>query len=81
MRLAALAAGESHLLQVTLEWSRWRPREHWLDVLPEYVVHRYALHERRVDIDGDCACVLQRAEIQATSLGEDRSGQFMITDI
>ncbi|MCA1678097.1 MAG: nuclear transport factor 2 family protein [Actinobacteria bacterium] len=57
------------------------PREQWLEVLPEYVVHRYALHERRVDIDGDCACVLQRAEMQATVLGEDRSGQFVITDI
>ena len=57
------------------------PRERWLEVLRDYVVHRYALHERRVDIDGDCACVLQRVAMQATVLAEDRSGQFVLPDI
>jgi ketosteroid isomerase-like protein len=57
------------------------PREHWLEVLPDYIVHSYTLHERQVDVDGDCACVLQRVDMRATVLGEDRSGAFVLTDL
>jgi ketosteroid isomerase-like protein len=57
------------------------PRERWLDVLPNYLVHDYEVQERTVDIDGDCAAVLQRARMKATVLGEDRSGVFVISDV
>lgn len=56
------------------------PRDRWLEVLPDYIVHDYELQERRTDVCDDCACVLQRVAMQATVLGEDRSGSFVISD-
>ncbi len=56
------------------------PRQRWLDVLPDYVVHGYEVEELVVDVDGDLAAVLQRVTMQATVLGEDRSGCFVISD-
>ena len=56
------------------------PRERWLAVLPDYVVHEYELQERFVDVSGDCACVVQRVFMRATVLGQDRSGTFVISD-
>ena len=57
------------------------PRDRWLQVLPGYVVHDYEVHERVVDVTGDCASVLQRVSMRATVLGEDRSGTFVISDV
>jgi ketosteroid isomerase-like protein len=56
------------------------PRERWLEILPDYVVHEYEVQERTVDVDGDTAAVLQRVRMQATVMGEDRSGLFVISD-
>lgn len=50
-------------------------------MLADYVVHDYTLQERQVDVDEDVACVLQRVDMRATVLGEDRSGTFVITDV
>src|SRR5688572_6930512 len=59
------------------------PRERWLAMLPDYVVHGYDVEEEIVDIDvdGDHAAVLHRARMDATVLGEDRSGLFVISDV
>jgi len=57
------------------------PRARWLEVLPDYVVHDYAVEESIVDIDGDLATVLHRDRMSATVLGEDRSGIFVLTDV
>jgi hypothetical protein len=57
------------------------PRERWLEVLPDYVVHGYAVEERFADVNGDTAAILQRVRMQATVLGEDRSGVFAISDV
>ncbi len=57
------------------------PRVRWLEVLPDYVVHDYALESQHVDVDGDHAVVLQTVSMQATVLGHDRSGAFVISDI
>ncbi len=57
------------------------PRARWLEVLPDYVVHDYELQERRTDLAGDCACVLQRVSMRATVLGVNRSGTFVISDV
>jgi hypothetical protein len=56
------------------------PRDRWLEVLPDYVVHDYVVEEQIVDEDGDAAAVLARVQMQATVLGEDRSGAFVISD-
>ena len=57
------------------------PRARWMDVLPDYVIHSWRVEERVIDLDGDCAAVLQRVDMQATVLGGDRSGTFVITDV
>lgn len=57
------------------------PRERWLDVLPDYVVHEYVVEEQIVDEDRDHGAVLTRVRMRATALGEDRSGVFVISDI
>lgn len=57
------------------------PRDQWLQLLPEYIVHSYEIQERIIDVDNDCAAVLHRATMNATVQGHDRSGLFIITDI
>ena len=57
------------------------PRDRWLEVLADYIVHSYEVHESVVDIDSDLAVVLHRDEMSATVLGEDRSGIFVVSDV
>lgn len=57
------------------------PRQRWLDVLEDYVVHDYAVEESLVAVDGDVATVLHRDRMTAIVLGQDRSGIFVITDV
>ncbi len=57
------------------------PRARWLETLPDYVIHEYAIEARRVDVEGDAAAVLQRVTMRATVLGEDRSGALVISDV
>jgi ketosteroid isomerase-like protein len=56
-------------------------REVWLEVLADYVVHEWDVEEQIVDVDGDYAAMLQRVRMQATVMGEDRSGIFVISDM
>jgi ketosteroid isomerase-like protein len=57
------------------------PRDRWLAVLPEYVVHDWVVEAQQVDVDGDVAAVLRRLRMVATVLGEDRSGVFFVSDV
>ncbi len=57
------------------------PRAAWLSMLPDYVVHEWTVHERRVDVEGDVAAVLQRGVQRATVRGQSRDGVFVVTDI
>ena len=57
------------------------PRERWIDVLPDYIVHSCDVEDQIVDVDVDCASVLQRVHLKATVLGQDRSGVFVISDV
>jgi hypothetical protein len=57
------------------------PRARWLEVLSDYVVHSYFIDEQVIDEDDKVAAVLSRVRMQATVLGEDRSGLFVISDI
>lgn len=56
------------------------PRERWMEVLPDYLVHSYDVEDQIVDVDVDCASVLQRVHMKATVLGQDRSGVFVTSD-
>lgn len=57
------------------------PRARWLQVLEDYVVQSYVIEEQYVDHVDDVATVLSRVRMQATVLGEDRSGLFVISDV
>ena len=57
------------------------PRTRWLEILPEYVVHDYAVEDEVADVDGGLAVFLHRDRVRVTVLGEDRSGTFIITDV
>lgn len=57
------------------------PRQQWLASLDGYVVHDYDVHDRVVDVDGDCATILHRATMRATVQGQDRSGVFVVSDV
>jgi hypothetical protein len=57
------------------------PRDRWLATLSDYVVHSYEVQEQQIDVDGSVAAVLQRAHMEATVGGVDRSGVFILTDI
>jgi hypothetical protein len=57
------------------------PRSRWLDVLPDYVVDDYEVLSESVDTDEDTAAVLSLVRMDATVLGEDRSGLFVVSDV
>ncbi|MEP7035656.1 MAG: nuclear transport factor 2 family protein [Dermatophilaceae bacterium] len=57
------------------------PRDQWLAMLPDYVVHSYRVEEQVADVDEDCATILLRVRMQATVMGQDRSGTFVLTDV
>ena len=56
------------------------PRARWMAVLDDYVVHGWQTREQQLDVDGDVGTVLSLVQMEATVLGEDRSGLFVITD-
>jgi Domain of unknown function (DUF4440) len=56
-------------------------REQWLATLPDYVVHEWTIQEQLVDVDGDCAAVLQRGFQRALVRGQSRDGVFVLSDI
>jgi ketosteroid isomerase-like protein len=78
---AADVLAEDYALVVVQPAPALMPRERWLEVLPDYVVHSYDVQERRLDVDGDCAVMVHRADMRATVLGQDRSGVFVISDV
>lgn len=57
------------------------PRERWLEVLGDYLVHSFDLEERHIDESDGIGAVLSRLRMQATVLGQDRSGLFVISDV
>jgi ketosteroid isomerase-like protein len=56
-------------------------REQWLAMLPDYVISAYEVQEEVVEVAGDVATVLHRDRMQASVMGADRSGIFVITDV
>jgi Domain of unknown function (DUF4440) len=56
-------------------------RAQWLAALPDYVVSEWTLQERLVDVDEDCAVVLQKGFQRAVVQGQSRDGVFVISDV
>jgi ketosteroid isomerase-like protein len=78
---AASILAEDYALVVVHPAPATMPRDRWLEVLPDYLVHEYTVEERVIDVRDDTAAVLQRVRMRATVLGEDRSGTFVISDV
>jgi len=56
-------------------------RDQWLATLPDYKVHSWEVEVQTVHVQDDCAAVLRRVAMNATVLGVDRSGLFVLSDI
>lgn len=57
------------------------PRNRWLQILKNYVVESYSIDDIRVNVYGNTAVALVLFTQKASSGGEDRSAQFILTDI
>lgn len=57
------------------------PRETWLENLKSYVTESYSIDDMRVSVYGGTAVVLMLFTQKATVRGQDRSAQFVITDV
>ena len=56
------------------------PRARWLEVLDDYVVHGWETREQEVEVNDGTGSVLTLVQMEATVLGQDRSGLFVTTD-
>lgn len=79
--LAGAVLAEDYALVLVQPAPASMPRERWLQVLPDYVVDAWDVEEQVVEVRGDVGTVLQRVQMSATVLGQDRSGLFVISDI
>jgi hypothetical protein len=57
------------------------PRSAWIEMLPDYVVHEWEVQEQKIEVRKDLGTVLQRIRMEATVLGQDRSGPFVVSDL
>lgn len=57
------------------------PRAAWLDTLKAYETKNFTIDDLKVHVYGDTAIVLMLFTQQALVRGQDRSGQFLITDV
>jgi len=57
------------------------PRNRWLKNLKNYVVESYSIDDIKVNVYGNTAVALMLFTQKATSFGNDRSAQFLLTDI
>jgi ketosteroid isomerase-like protein len=57
------------------------PRAAWLDTLKVYETKAFTIDDLQAHAYGDTAIVLMLCTQQATVKGQDRSGQFLITDV
>ena len=57
------------------------PRERWLLGLKDYVTESFSIDDIKVNVYGNTAVALLLYSQKATVRGQDRSAQFMLTDI
>ena len=81
--LARKMQAESYFLAVAIKGEPLHiiPRSRWLANLVNYVVESYSIDDVKVSIYGNTAVVLMLFTQKATSGGQDRSAQFLLTDI
>jgi hypothetical protein len=79
--LAEKVLDEDYRLMLVQPSPAVMPRARWLEVLPDYMVDDYEVLSETVDADEDTAAVLSLVRMDATVLGEDRSGLFVVSDV
>jgi len=57
------------------------PRQMWLDNVPNYTCSEFTYHEQEVRMYGNTAIMQSRTSQKAAFNGNDRSGDFLITDV
>jgi ketosteroid isomerase-like protein len=74
---------EDYFLAIGVQGQRLQivPRAAWLETLKVYVTESLVVNDVRVHAYGQTAVVLMLFTQKAAVRGQDRSGQFMITDI
>ncbi len=56
-------------------------REHWLSTLKDYVTESFSIDDIHVNVNGNTEVALLLFTQKAIVRGQDRSAQFMLTDI
>jgi hypothetical protein len=79
--LAGAVLHPDYALVLVLPAPAVMPRDRWLAVLPDYLVEAYDVQSQQLDVLGTCAAHIQRLQMTATVLGEDRSGTFVVSDV
>lgn len=57
------------------------PRQAWLTLLKDYVTESFTIDDIKVNVYGKTAIAMLLFTQKATVRGQDRSGQFVLTDI
>ncbi len=57
------------------------PRAAWLETLKVYETKAFSIDDAQVHVYGDTAVAFMLVSQEATVKGQDRSGQFVITDV
>lgn len=57
------------------------PKQGWLTLLKDYVTESYTIDDIKVNVYGNTAIAMLMFTQKATVRGQDRSGQFLLTDI
>jgi ketosteroid isomerase-like protein len=80
---AAQYLADDYVLAIAVEGQPLQlvPRAAWLSALKDYQTNSYQVDTRRVQVYGSTAVVFMLFTQQALVRGQDRSGQFAITDI
>ena len=79
--LAAEVLAEDYALVLVHPEPAVVPRSAWIEMLPDYVVHEWEVQEQKIEVRNDLGAVLQRIRMEATVLGQDRSGPFVVSDL
>ena len=57
------------------------PKQDWLTLLKDYVTESFTIDDIKVNVYGNTAIAMLMYTQKATVRGQDRSGQFVLTDI
>ena len=57
------------------------PKQSWLTLLKDYVTESFTIDDIKVNVYGNTAIAMLMFTQKATVRGQDRSGQFVLTDI